>query len=179
MMVCLFWVFLLCYLSHADKEGGLERYAYILASQGMLPGNTVSSGIGAGIKTGNSLPLSAIPVGTALHNVEMNPGKGGQLARSAGTSARLVSKGNLPHSSAQLDMCSPKNCGSGFNSACLALQLSDDGTKQCTSCMQPVPAPHLSQEVCSRYCLIQPVPSCITLLVLCTSALWQQVNASV
>lgn len=59
----------------------------------MVPGDTVSSGWSAGIKVGNSLPLSAIPVGTALHNVEMNPGKGGQLARSAGTAARLVSKG--------------------------------------------------------------------------------------
>ena len=59
----------------------------------MVPGDTVSSGPRAGIKVGNSLPLSAIPIGTALHNVEMNPGKGGQLARSAGTAARLVSKG--------------------------------------------------------------------------------------
>ncbi len=59
----------------------------------MVPGDPIMSGSAAGIKTGNSLPLSAIPVGTALHNVEMHPGKGGQLARSAGTSARLVSKG--------------------------------------------------------------------------------------
>ena len=61
----------------------------------MVPGDPIMSGSAAGIKTGNSLPLSAIPVGTALHNVEMHPGKGGQLARSAGTSARLVSKGVL------------------------------------------------------------------------------------
>jgi large subunit ribosomal protein L2 len=61
----------------------------------MVPGDTIMSGSAAGIRTGNSLPLSAIPVGTALHNVEMHPGKGGQLARSAGTSARLVSKGLL------------------------------------------------------------------------------------
>ncbi len=59
----------------------------------MVPGDPIMSGTAAGIRTGNSLPLSAIPVGTALHNVEMHPGKGGQLARSAGTSARLVSKG--------------------------------------------------------------------------------------
>lgn len=59
----------------------------------MVPGDTVNAGLGAGIKVGNSLQLSAIPIGTALHNVEMNPGKGGQLARSAGTAARLVSKG--------------------------------------------------------------------------------------
>ncbi len=61
----------------------------------MVPGDPIMSGTAAGIRTGNSLPLSAIPVGTALHNVEMHPGKGGQLARSAGTSARLVSKGVL------------------------------------------------------------------------------------
>ena len=61
----------------------------------MVPGDPIMSGSAAGIRTGNSLPLSAIPVGTALHNVEMHPGKGGQLARSAGTSARLVSKGVL------------------------------------------------------------------------------------
>lgn len=76
----------------AAEEGGKERFAYILAPQQMVPGDPIMSGSAAGIKTGNSLPLSAIPVGTALHNVEMHPGKGGQLARSAGTSARLVSK---------------------------------------------------------------------------------------
>lgn len=79
----------------ADREGSKEKYAYILAPQQMVPGDSIKSGIGAGIKTGNSLPLSAIPVGTALHNVEMHPGKGGQLARSAGTAARLVTKGQL------------------------------------------------------------------------------------
>ena len=74
-------------------EGSKERYAYILAPQQMNPGDVINSGADAGIKTGNSLPLSAIPVGTALHNVEMHPGRGGQLARSAGTAARLVTKG--------------------------------------------------------------------------------------
>ncbi|KAL3146915.1 54S ribosomal protein L2 mitochondrial [Trebouxia sp. C0009 RCD-2024] len=73
-------------------EGSKERYAYILAPQQMSPGDIIQSGPDAGIKTGNSLPLSAIPVGTALHNVEMHPGRGGQLARSAGTAARLVTK---------------------------------------------------------------------------------------
>ena len=82
---------------HADGEGSNERYAYILAPQQMNPGDSIRSGSDAGIKTGNSLPLSAIPVGTALHNVEMHPGKGGQLARSAGTAARLVTKGLLLH----------------------------------------------------------------------------------
>ena len=81
----------------AEGEGSKERYAYILAPQQMNPGDSIRSGSDAGIKTGNSLPLSAIPVGTALHNVEMHPGKGGQLARSAGTAARLVTKGLLLH----------------------------------------------------------------------------------
>ncbi|KAA6418811.1 MAG: 50S ribosomal L2 [Trebouxia sp. A1-2] len=76
----------------AAEEGGKDRFAYILAPQQMMPGDPIMSGSAAGIRTGNSLPLSAIPVGTALHNVEMHPGRGGQLARSAGTSARLVSK---------------------------------------------------------------------------------------
>ena len=80
---------------HVDGEGSKERYAYILAPQQMNPGDSIKSGSDAGIKTGNSLPLSAIPVGTALHNVEMYPGRGGQLARSAGTAARLVTKGWL------------------------------------------------------------------------------------
>ena len=82
-----------CVCVYAEKAGGKERYAYILAPQQMMPGDTISSGSTAGIKTGNSLPLSAIPLGTALHNVEMHPGRGGQLARSAGTAARLISKG--------------------------------------------------------------------------------------
>ena len=80
-------------LCAAGQGGNSERFAYILAPQKLVPGDSVTSGPGASIKIGNSLPLSAIPIGTALHNVEMNPGKGGQLARSAGTAARLVSRG--------------------------------------------------------------------------------------
>ena len=81
----------------AEGEGSKERYTYILTPQQMNPGDSISirSGSDAGIKTGNSLPLSAIPVGAALHNVEMHLGKGGQLARSAGSAARLVTKGLL------------------------------------------------------------------------------------
>lgn len=65
---------------------------YILAPDGLRVGSIVQSGKESEIKAGNSLPLSAIPIGTFVHNVEIRPGKGGQIARSAGTSAQLVAK---------------------------------------------------------------------------------------
>ena len=65
---------------------------YILAPNGLKKGDTVLAGEGAEIKPGNALKLKDLPVGTTIHNVELLPGKGGQLARSAGTSARLVAK---------------------------------------------------------------------------------------
>ena len=65
---------------------------YILAPNGQKKGDTVLAGEGAEIKPGNALKLKDLPVGTTIHNVELLPGKGGQLARSAGTSARLVAK---------------------------------------------------------------------------------------
>ncbi|MEC8291825.1 MAG: 50S ribosomal protein L2, partial [Pseudomonadota bacterium] len=66
--------------------------AYILAPQRVSPGDSVMSGAGADIKPGNALPLNSIPVGTIIHNVEMKPGKGGQIARSAGTYVQLVGR---------------------------------------------------------------------------------------
>ena len=66
--------------------------AYILAPKGLEVGATVVSSSKADIQPGNSLPLSLIPDGTQVHNIEMKPGKGGQLVRSAGTSARLMAK---------------------------------------------------------------------------------------
>ena len=66
--------------------------AYILAPKGLKVGATVVSSSKADIQPGNSLPLSAIPDGTQVHNIEMKPGKGGQMVRSAGTSARLMAK---------------------------------------------------------------------------------------
>jgi len=66
--------------------------SYILAPQGLKVGDTVITGEGADIKPGNALPLSAIPNGTVIHNVELYPGRGGQLARSAGNSAQLMAK---------------------------------------------------------------------------------------
>ena len=75
---------LICY---ADGEK-----AYILAPQGLTDGMTVQSGSGAEVRVGNCLPLSEIPVGTQIHNIELYPGKGGQLVRSAGNSAQLMAK---------------------------------------------------------------------------------------
>jgi large subunit ribosomal protein L2 len=65
---------------------------YILAPQGLKVGSTVQSGLGAEIAVGNTLPLSAIPTGTVIHAVELQPGKGAQLGRSAGTSIQLAAK---------------------------------------------------------------------------------------
>ena len=66
--------------------------AYILAPVGLKVGDTVSAGPSADIKPGNALPLTNIPVGTFVHNVELYPGKGGQLARAAGNAAQLMAK---------------------------------------------------------------------------------------
>ena len=74
-------------ISYADGEK-----AYILAPVGLKVGDKVMNGANADIKVGNCLPLEAIPVGTEVHNVELYPGKGGQLVRSAGNSAQLMAK---------------------------------------------------------------------------------------
>ena len=74
-------------ISYADGEK-----AYILAPVGLKVGDKVMNGANAEIKVGNCLPLEAIPVGTEVHNVELYPGKGGQLVRSAGNSAQLMAK---------------------------------------------------------------------------------------
>lgn len=66
--------------------------SYIIAPKGLKVGMTVQSGPDADIKVGNALPLKNIPVGTVIHNIELKPGKGGQLARSAGASAQLLGK---------------------------------------------------------------------------------------
>ncbi|MBO0477225.1 50S ribosomal protein L2 [Vagococcus sp. DIV0080] len=64
--------------------------AYILAPKGIKVGDLIESGENADIKIGNALPLNNIPVGTVVHNIELKPGKGGQLIRSAGTSAQVL-----------------------------------------------------------------------------------------
>lgn len=74
-------------LSYADGE---KRY--ILAPAGVTVGDVVQSGKGADIKPGNALNLADIPVGTTVHNIELIPGKGGQMVRSAGTSAQLMAR---------------------------------------------------------------------------------------
>ena len=74
-------------LVYADGE---KRY--IVHPQGLKPGNTVVSGPGSDIRTGNSLPLSEIPLGTTVHCIEMKPRKGAQICRSAGTGAQVVAK---------------------------------------------------------------------------------------
>lgn len=66
--------------------------AYILAPQRLAVGDTVVSGSRVDVKPGNAMPLANIPVGTIVHNVEMKPGKGGQIARSAGTYVQLVGR---------------------------------------------------------------------------------------
>ncbi len=74
-------------IAYADGE---KRY--ILAPQDLKVGDTVMSGPDAEIRPGNALPLANIPLGTMVHNVELYPGRGGQLARSAGTAAQLLAK---------------------------------------------------------------------------------------
>jgi large subunit ribosomal protein L2 len=78
------WIALIRY-----EDGELS---YILAPQRLKAGDTVVAGERADIKPGNAMPMSAIPVGTIVHNVEMKPGAGGKIARSAGTYAQLVGK---------------------------------------------------------------------------------------
>jgi large subunit ribosomal protein L2 len=74
-------------ITYADGE-----QAYILAPQRLKEGDEVIASAKADVKPGNAMPLKSIPVGTIIHNVEMKPGKGGQLARSAGTYVQLVGR---------------------------------------------------------------------------------------
>jgi len=71
-------------------QDGLKTY--ILAPNGLQVDQMIESGVGADIKVGNTLPLQNIPVGTLVHNIEMKPGKGAQMVRSAGGSAQLMAK---------------------------------------------------------------------------------------
>ncbi len=74
-------------ISYKDGEK-----SYILAPKGLKVGDIVVSGENADIKVGNTLPIMNIPVGTVIHNIELRPGKGGQLARSAGNSAQILGR---------------------------------------------------------------------------------------
>ena len=74
-------------INYADGE---KRY--IIAPKGLKVGDVIMSGAGSDIKIGNAMPLENIPVGTVIHNIELQPGKGGQLVRAAGTEAQLLGK---------------------------------------------------------------------------------------
>ncbi len=79
-----------CYIALLHYVDGTK--SYILAPQGITPGDQVESGERADIRPGNSLPLRAIPTGTVVHNVELIPGQGGKLGRSAGSAIQVVAK---------------------------------------------------------------------------------------
>ena len=80
------------YIALIQYEDGEK--SYIVAPAGLKDGDTVYTGAASDIKAGNTLPISAIPVGTMIHNIELYPGKGGQLVRSAGSAAQLMAKEN-------------------------------------------------------------------------------------
>ncbi len=80
------------YIALLENEAG--KKSYIVAPVGLTDGDTVTAGADADIKPGNVLPISAIPVGTVIHNIELYPGKGAQLVRSAGAFAQLMAKEN-------------------------------------------------------------------------------------
>ncbi|MBR6593684.1 MAG: 50S ribosomal protein L2 [Clostridia bacterium] len=75
----------------SDTNG---KKSYIIAPNGVKVGDVLYSGAGADIKPGNTLPISSIPVGTFIHNIELYPGRGAQLVRSAGSAAQLMAKEN-------------------------------------------------------------------------------------
>ena len=78
------------YIALVVYADGEKRY--ILAPAGLKVGDVIESGVNADIKAGNALPLKNIPVGTVIHNIELQKGKGGQLVRAAGNSAQLMAK---------------------------------------------------------------------------------------
>ena len=79
-----------CNIALVNYRDGEKRY--ILAPKDLKVGTIIESGAEADIKVGNALPLANIPVGTVVHNIEMHPGKGGALCRSAGTSAQILDR---------------------------------------------------------------------------------------
>ena len=76
--------------SQPEPLNGEKRY--ILHPKGLKVGDTIVSGPGSDLRTGNALPLKEVPLGTTVHNIELKPGKGGQVARSAGASVQVVAK---------------------------------------------------------------------------------------
>ena len=80
------------YIALLENEEG--KKSYVIAPLGVTDGDVLYSGADADIKPGNTLPIENIPVGTIIHNIELYPGKGGQLARTAGAQAQLMAKEN-------------------------------------------------------------------------------------
>ncbi len=80
------------YIALLENEAGDKKY--MVAPAGLTAGDTVYTGPSADIKAGNTLPIENIPVGTFIYNIELYPGKGGQLVRSAGSAAQLMAKEN-------------------------------------------------------------------------------------
>ena len=80
------------YIALIQYENGVK--SYIVAPTGLKDGDVVYTGAGSDIKVGNTMPISSIPVGTIIHNIELYPGKGAQLVRSAGAAAQLMAKEN-------------------------------------------------------------------------------------
>ena len=80
------------YIALLQNEAG--KKSYVIAPYGVTDGDVLYSGADADIKPGNTLPIENIPVGTIIHNIEIYPGKGGQLVRSAGAQAQLMAKEN-------------------------------------------------------------------------------------
>ncbi len=80
------------YIALLENEAGDKKY--MVAPAGLTAGDTVYTGADADIKVGNTLPIEKIPVGTFIYNIELYPGKGGQLVRSAGAAAQLMAKEN-------------------------------------------------------------------------------------
>ena len=80
------------YIALIQYESGVK--SYIVAPTGLKDGDVVYTGAGSDIKVGNTMPISSIPVGTIIHNIELYPGKGAQLVRSAGAAAQLMAKEN-------------------------------------------------------------------------------------
>ena len=80
------------YIALLENEAG--KKSYIIAPVGLTDGDVVAAGADADIKPGNVLPIASIPVGTIIHNIELYPGKGAQLVRSAGAFAQLMAKEN-------------------------------------------------------------------------------------
>jgi len=101
------------FIALVNYEDGEKRY--ILAPEGIKVGDTIIAAETADIKPGNTLPLSKMPLGTAIHNIELSPGKGGIMVRSAGSSAQLLAK--------EVDFCHvrlPSNEVRLINSNCRA-----------------------------------------------------------